>query len=217
MPAEPEHLTHSLAEAQPGEALEILEILFEESRRRCAEAGLGVGTRARCRTRTEERVELVLNDGRWAEVAGDLAPFIEVHMLEPGGPVDLPRGTNIRRPLPLAHLPAMHQSSERSKLRRSWRTFELRNAKRIERQLGDGHTPCCPGCGALLEARPSSRLDRFLPLDASGFDLDCRDCRRFLCIVRHTARSLRLVRMRRLVAAVRAVGISGPARGAVAA
>ncbi len=95
MPAEPENLTHSLAEAQPGESLEILEILFEESRRRCAEAGLEVGTRARCRTRTEERVELVLNDGRWAEVASELAPFIEVHVLEPGGPVDLPRNTNL--------------------------------------------------------------------------------------------------------------------------
>ncbi|HEV2130224.1 MAG TPA: hypothetical protein VGR27_03950, partial [Longimicrobiaceae bacterium] len=87
MPAEPENLTHSLADAQPGESLEIRQILFEESRMRCAEIGLRVGTRARCRTRTEERVELVLNHGRWAEVAGELAPFIEVHLLEPGGPV----------------------------------------------------------------------------------------------------------------------------------
>jgi hypothetical protein len=50
---------------------------------------------------------------------------------------------------------------------------------------------------------------RFLPLDARGYDLDCRECRRFFCVVRHTARSLRLVRMRRLVAAVRAVGLQG--------
>lgn len=119
--------------------------------------------------------------------------------------------------MPLAHLPEMHQSSSRSRLRRSWRAFEVRNARRIEHQLGGGHTPCCPGCGALLEARPGSRLERFLPLDATGYDLDCRECRRFLCIVRHTARSLRLVRMRRLVAAVRAVGIAGSPRGAVAA
>lgn len=48
-------------------------------------------------------------------------------------------------------------------------------------------------------------MARRLPLDATGYDLDCRDCRRFWCIVRHTARSLRLIRMRRLVAAIRAV------------
>lgn len=91
MSADSENLTHSLAEAEPGESLEILQILFEESRRRCAEAGVAIGTRARCRARTEERVELVLLDGRWAQIDGELAPFIEVHVLDPGGPVDLPK------------------------------------------------------------------------------------------------------------------------------
>lgn len=64
----------------------------------------------------------------------------------------------------------------------------------------------------MLEARPGTRLTRNLPLDASGRDLDCRDCRRFWCLVRHTARSLQLIRMRRLVAAIRAVNPSADER-----
>lgn len=55
-------------------------------------------------------------------------------------------------------------------------------------------------------AQPRTRLARQLPLDAKGQDLDCRGCRRFWCLVQHTARSIRLLRMRRLVAAVKAVG-----------
>jgi hypothetical protein len=56
----------------------------------------------------------------------------------------------------------------------------------------------------VLEARPDTRFRRCLVLDATGYDLDCRGCRRFWCVVQHTPRSLRLIRMRRLVAAVRA-------------
>lgn len=56
----------------------------------------------------------------------------------------------------------------------------------------------------MLEARPDTRFRRCLVLDATGYDLDCRGCRRFWCVVQHTPRSLRLIRMRRLVAAVRA-------------
>lgn len=48
-------------------------------------------------------------------------------------------------------------------------------------------------------------MRRYLVLDAKGFDLDCRECRRFWAVIQHTPRSVRLLRMRRLVAAVRAV------------
>jgi hypothetical protein len=61
-------------------------------------------------------------------------------------------------------------------------------------------------CDAVLEARPTTRFRQALVLDAVGYDLDCRECRRFWCVARHTSRSIRLVRMRRLVAAVRAAG-----------
>lgn len=87
-----------------------------------------------------------------------------------------------------------------------WRAFEPRHSRHIESQLQQREAPCCPCCGDPLEARPTTRVARYLPLDASGYDLQCRGCHRFRCIVRHTMRSLRLVRMRRLVAAVRAVG-----------
>jgi hypothetical protein len=88
---------------------------------------------------------------------------------------------------------------------RTWRVFTREAGAALERQVRAGVTPCCPCCGGLLEARPHTRFRDQLPLDARGFDLDCRGCRRFWCIVRHTQRSLRLLRMRRLAAAVRAV------------
>lgn len=93
--------------------------------------------------------------------------------------------------------------------RRTWRAFSPREGQRIDGQLRAGHAPHCPCCDGLLESRAETRLSARLPLDATGFDLDCRDCRRFWCVVRHTARSLRLMRMRRLVAAVRAVEVEG--------
>jgi hypothetical protein len=90
---------------------------------------------------------------------------------------------------------------------RTWRSFGARDGREIEHLIRAGETPCCPGCGEVLEARPTSRLARQLVLGARGFDLDCRDCRRFWCLVVHTPRSLRLLRMRRLAAAVRAVRV----------
>jgi hypothetical protein len=90
---------------------------------------------------------------------------------------------------------------------RAWRSFGARDGREIERRIRMGETPCCPGCGEVLEAQPGSRLARQLVLDAYGFDLTCRDCRRFWCLVVHTPRSLRLLRMRRLAAAVRAVRV----------
>lgn len=101
-------------------------------------------------------------------------------------------------------------------MRLTWRGFCPRDGREIEAQLARGLSPRCPCCGDVLEARPETRLARSLPLDATGYDLDCRDCRRFWCVARHTARSLRLVRMRRLVAAIRAVGAAPGAPVAVA-
>jgi hypothetical protein len=72
-------------------------------------------------------------------------------------------------------------------------------------------------CGVFLEARPTTRFRQVVVLDAVGYDLDCRECRRFWCVVHHTARSLRLIRMRRLVAAVRAAGRAPAERWATAA
>jgi hypothetical protein len=93
----------------------------------------------------------------------------------------------------------------------AWRSFDSRSAQRVDAALRDGRQPCCPHCRELLEARPVTRMTRYLVLDATGYDLECRPCRRFRSVIRHTARSLRMVRMRRLVAAVRAVGAGEPA------
>lgn len=92
----------------------------------------------------------------------------------------------------------------------TWRVFSRHAGAEIQKQLRDGALPLCPCCDDVLEARPQSRLCRELPLDATGYDLECRGCRRFWCVVRHSARSLRLVRMRRFVAAVKAVPVLEP-------
>lgn len=89
--------------------------------------------------------------------------------------------------------------------RRTRRAFSARDGRRIETFLEAGVPAACPCCGGALEARRQSRSRRKLPLDASVVDLDCRACRRFWSVVQHTERSLMLVRMRRFVAALRAV------------
>jgi hypothetical protein len=88
----------------------------------------------------------------------------------------------------------------------AWRTFDARDLRTLDRQMRLGAAPVCPCCQGALEARPETRLERGLPLDAVGYDLECRACRRFRCVVLHTERSLRLVRMRKLAAAVGAAG-----------
>ncbi len=72
--------------------------------------------------------------------------------------------------------------------------------------MRDGTRPRCPDCGQGLLPRVESRKAADVVLDAVAYDLDCDECRRFVCVVLHTARSLRLLRMRRLVAAVCTVG-----------
>jgi hypothetical protein len=100
----------------------------------------------------------------------------------------------------------MKQSLEgRPATGRAWRVFSARDGRRIDAGVRLGGTPVCPCCGAVLEARGVSRPAGRLPLGATAVDLDCRPCRRFWTVVRHTERSIRLVRMRRFVAALRAV------------
>ena len=85
----------------------------------------------------------------------------------------------------------------------AWRSFDRRDQRAIRARLAAGATLRCPRCGGLLEARPASRLHAVLPAGASAYDLDCRTCRQFLPLIEHTPESLRLLRLRRLVAAVR--------------
>jgi Na+/proline symporter len=68
--------------------------------------------------------------------------------------------------------------------------------------LATGGEPACPRCDGVLEAQPTTRLVTILPRGASGFDLDCRTCRRFYARIRHSPASLRSLRLRRFAAAV---------------
>ncbi|HEX2095630.1 MAG TPA: FeoA family protein [Longimicrobiaceae bacterium] len=68
----------SLAEASPGEQLEVAYILFGSLRRRYEALGVRLGTRIRCREWTAKTVVVELPDGRLAEVDGVHAPFVEV-------------------------------------------------------------------------------------------------------------------------------------------
>jgi hypothetical protein len=114
-------------------------------------------------------------------------------------------------------MPRLATSTASSRRSSSWRAFDARDGRQIDEQLAQGRRPCCPACNAALEARPDTRVPCCRVLDATGYDLECRRCRRFRTVVRHTERSLHLVRMRRLVAAVTAVGESPRGRAAVMA
>ena len=85
---------------------------------------------------------------------------------------------------------------------RGWRRFRPPERERIERQLALRGEARCPRCGGVLVERPNTRLAAVLPTGARGLDLDCRGCRRFHARVRHTPRSLYLLRLQRLAAAV---------------
>ncbi len=85
---------------------------------------------------------------------------------------------------------------------RTWRRFGRLDRVRIEEQLVAYGEARCPCCGGVLAERPNTRLAVILPGGARGSDLDCRACRRFHARVQHTARSLYLLRLQRLAAAV---------------
>src|SRR5687768_11330500 len=88
---------------------------------------------------------------------------------------------------------------------KSWRMYTARDGRKIERLAQTGQSPTCPCCGGSLEAQPNAFASPCVILDATAYDLVCRSCHRFWCLVKHTPRSMQLMRMRRLVAAVRAV------------
>lgn len=90
---------------------------------------------------------------------------------------------------------------------RSWRAFSRRDGERLEWSVRSGGHLGCPLCGEVLEVEPASRVNAHLVFGATAHDFSCRDCRRFWSVVRHTPRSLRLMRMRRFVAAVRSIEV----------
>lgn len=87
---------------------------------------------------------------------------------------------------------------------RPWQIYSDRDGRKIERILRDGGEPRCPRCDGEMHPEPTSRLCPSLILDARACDLTCPACHRFWCIVQETQRSLQLIRMRRLAAAVSA-------------
>lgn len=87
--------------------------------------------------------------------------------------------------------------------RRTWRSFARREGRWIEARLAAGADVRCPRCSGWLEATPATRLRATLPAGADGYDLDCRDCRRFHPRILYSPRSLYHDRIRRLAAAVR--------------
>jgi hypothetical protein len=99
----------------------------------------------------------------------------------------------------------MPRTSTSQSLDRPWRVYSDRDGRKIERVLRDGGEPRCPRCAGELRPESKSRLCPSLILDARACDLTCQECRRFWCIVQETQRSLQLIRMRRLAAAIEAV------------
>lgn len=85
---------------------------------------------------------------------------------------------------------------------RTWRQYTPRDRDAIEGQLARGTGCWCPRCGHRLAVRPTSRLTAVLPGEVGGYDLDCRSCRQFHPRIQHTGRSLYLLRLQRLAAAV---------------
>ena len=87
-------------------------------------------------------------------------------------------------------------------LSQTWRTFPPRERKLIEAHLLDPDGCCCPRCGAMLEARPKSRMLAVYPAGVKGIDLECRACRRFHPRVQHTPESLYYTRIQKLANAI---------------
>ena len=120
-------------------------------------------------------------------------------------------GTPLARPTPVPHHQMalfgqdMTRNGSSGSRQRSWRVYSVRDGSKIDRAVGSDETPVCPTCGDVLEAQRGSRLSPCLVLDATAYDLACHSCMKLWCVVRHTERSLQLVRMRRLASAVRSV------------
>src|SRR5512140_2360934 len=107
------------------------------------------------------------------------------------------------RNLPLAALNRFRSGEVPMPVRpaiRTWRRFSRQDRDRVEIQLARFGSARCPGCGAALVERATTRLAAVLPRAARGFDLDCRGCRRFHARIRHTPQSLYVLRLQRLAA-----------------
>lgn len=74
----PAPVRQSLAEARPGDEVEVVHILFGSLRMQCEEWGVRVGTRARVVERTPDEVRLELPDGGSAAIGAIHASFVEV-------------------------------------------------------------------------------------------------------------------------------------------
>jgi hypothetical protein len=85
---------------------------------------------------------------------------------------------------------------------KAWRTYTRRDRDTIEAQMEKGHDPRCPLCETTLAMRDSSRMAALLPPHALGYDLECHPCRRYHSRVQLTSRSLHVLRLNRLAAAV---------------
>lgn len=87
-------------------------------------------------------------------------------------------------------------------LSQAWRTYPPRERKLIEAHLQEPDGCSCPRCGAMLEARPTSRMLAVYPVGVTGIDLECRSCHRFHPRVHHTPESLYYTRIQRLATAI---------------
>ena len=85
---------------------------------------------------------------------------------------------------------------------KAWRTFNRRDRDAVEALMEHGHDPKCPLCTEPLIMRETTRMAALLPADALGYDLECHACRRYHTRVQLTSRSLHVLRLNRLAAAV---------------
>ncbi|MGH7475456.1 MAG: hypothetical protein ACRELD_04150 [Longimicrobiales bacterium] len=83
-----------------------------------------------------------------------------------------------------------------------WLAFDGVDLELVLSQLQVGARPRCPCCNQALEAQPSTRLRAMLPPSVDGYDLECRDCRRYHPCVYETSDRVRLTRLRRFATAV---------------
>lgn len=77
---------HSLAEAAPGDLVEVVHILFGSLRQRFEDVGIRVGTRVRVRERDAASLTLELPAGALAAVDAVHAAFVEVRPPAPDAP-----------------------------------------------------------------------------------------------------------------------------------
>jgi hypothetical protein len=85
---------------------------------------------------------------------------------------------------------------------KAWRTYARRDRDAVEALMEKGHEPKCPLCTGPLTMRETTRTAALLPPDALGYDLDCHACRRYHTRVQLRLRSLHVLRLNRLAAAV---------------